>query len=251
MQPSSFHPGISLGPWRPAWSRGIPMVWRELAAEPPEPPAAAAPSEPDPPQRPLVFTEEEVARLAAGIALEVRRQCAEACRARLERLREEELARMAARIEELARSWQHERRKEREELAALLREAVLALGQKLLVRTEAEAVEATVREWIARLLPDRPVQVVVRPELRDRLAARWAADAGGEGAVAPVEFVADAGLDAGDLRLVAGDGRIERRGAVFVRELAAALEACVRADPPPEAEEVRVDGETPAEDEGA
>ncbi len=242
MQPSSFHPGISLAPWRPAWRRGNPMVWREFAAEPPEPRAAPAPSEPDPPQRPLLFSEEEVARLASGVAVLVRRQCAEAFRARLERLRQEELARMGARIEELARGLRRRLREEREELAALLREAVLALGRNLLVRTEVEAVEATVREWVARLLPDRPVQVAVRPELRDALAARWAADASGEGAVPAVEFVADPGLEPGDLRLVAGETRIERRGALFVRELALALEACVRGDPPPEAEGSDVEG---------
>ncbi len=229
-----FEPGIAF-PHRQAnrGLRGHPVRWREIppSGDAAEPPARGADGESKPPPS-LLFDEDELARICARLAARLRAQ--EEARRAEEREREESraLARLWQGLEEHLLEGRRRRAEARARLAELLELALRHLAQGLAARFERAALEATLEEWCGRLFPDERVIVRVRPEMRERLVAAWSERLQQrEAARFEIEFVADATLAPGALRLERENGGIfERDPQCWAEELAAALAACLCGD---------------------
>jgi len=229
-----FEPGISF-PHRQANRalRAHPVRWHEIPppGEAAEPPAQGTVEESKPPPS-LLFDEDELARICARLAVRLRAQ--EEARRAAEREQEEShaLARFWQGLEEYLLEERRRRAEARARLGELLDLALRHLAQGLAARFERAALEATLEEWRGRLFPDERVIVRVRPEMRERLAAAWSERLQQRQATRfEIEFVADATLAPGALRLERDNGGIfERDPQCWAEELAAALAACLRGE---------------------
>ncbi len=223
--------------------------WAEIEVSGPvEEPAVPAAGE-DAPEAagdpPLLFDEEEVARICAALARRADREATEAAARREAELRSTALARFEVRLAELADAgdgfWLHLH----EQLAEVIRGFAEAAVPMLVQRLGKEEVTAAVTGILERLGPEDRLEIRVSPDLAEDLSRLLPTGAGSSGTGTGWRVVADPEMTAGDFRIDRPHGFVERRADEICARIA---EAVIGVLSPPD-RNVGKDGAVPADDD--
>lgn len=229
-----FEPGLPLRRLSgPTASVPAAEVWMPIAtgaaATPPEDRADARDEPVVPAERPLLFDEDELARLCAAAAARARaRTLAEevaALRAGAERLAHCVQAELGAFRERERRAWCEARR----HLGELLAAAFSFLAPEVLARTERRQLARELHACLEPLTRGGRLRVRAPARLAEELAAGLAT-AGDEGPV-ELEVLPEDDLGVGAFRIEAGDSLVECRPVQLIEAVAGALEAVFESAP--------------------
>ncbi len=173
----------------------------------------------------ILFDEDELARVCAGVAWQARSAEREVARRREAEARTAALAAFEARLEALAasddRAWAALER----QLAEVVYRLAAAAVPALVARLERQEVLMAVTDLLARLGPEEELQIRVHPGLAEDLSRRLAASSGTAGGAIRWQVVAEEGMAPGDFRIERRHGFVERRAEDICSQILAAVEA--------------------------
>ncbi len=205
------------------------LPWQEIVVGPPEeepaPAPAAAPAGVVPAAEtvPLLFDEDEVARICAAVTRRAERRVRELAARREAELRNAALTRFEARLDELAGSGDTVWRQLRAQLAEVIRSFAEAAVPSLVQRLGNAEVTAAVTGILDRMGPEDGLEVRVCPELAEDLARLLPRSAGRTGTGTAWRVVADPAMSAGDFRIDRRHGFLERRAEEICARIAEAV----------------------------